>query len=142
MKIMCLDVGKVRIGIAQSDPMKIIASPLEVYTRTNSIKNDARYIAGLIKANEVDTLVVGLPKKLDGSEGDSVQMAKNLAERIMGHTTGGVKLVFEDERFSTVEATRVLLEGDVSRKKRKQVVDKIAATFILQSYLDRLNKKI
>ena len=138
MRVMCLDVGQVRIGIAQSDELKTIASPLEVYKRTNSIKNDARYIAGLIKQNNVDTLVVGLPLKLDGSSSTSVDMAKNFAERIMGQTTGGVKLVYEDERFSTVQATRVLLEGNARREKRKQVVDKIAATFILQSYLDRL----
>lgn len=137
MRVMCLDVGTVRIGIALSDPLKIIASPLEVYKRTNSIKNDARYIAGLIKDNNVDTLVVGLPLKLDGEEGSSVKVAKELAERIMGQTPGGTKLVFEDERFSTVSASRVLLEGDVRRDKRKQVVDKIAATFILQSYLDK-----
>ena len=138
MRVMCLDVGQVRIGIAQSDELKTIASPLEVYKRTNSIKNDARYIAGLIKQNNVDTLVVGLPLKLDGTSSTSVDMAKNFAERIMGQTTGGVKLVYEDERFSTVQATRVLLEGNARREKRKQVVDKIAATFILQSYLDRL----
>lgn len=136
MRVMCLDVGKVRVGIALSDPMKIIANPLEVYKRTNSAKMDARYIASLIKEHQVDTLVVGLPLKLDGSDGTSVDMAKTLAEKIMGQTAG-VKLYYEDERFSTVTATNVLLEGNVRREKRKQVVDKLAATIILQSFLDK-----
>ena len=82
MRIMCLDVGRARVGIAQSDPMAIIATPLEVYKRTNSINNDAKHVAELIKSNEVGLLVIGLPLKLDGSESDSTIMAKEFAEKI------------------------------------------------------------
>lgn len=139
MRVMCLDVGKVRVGISQSDPLKIIASPLEVYKRTNSIKADAKYIVTLIKNNEVDTLVIGLPLKMDGSSGESVDMAKEFGERIKGYIPE-LEVVYQDERFSTVSANRILLEGDVRRDKRKQVVDKIASTIILQNYLDRIKK--
>lgn len=139
MRIMCLDVGKARIGIAQSDPMKIIASPLEVLKRTVSINNDAKYIASLIKQNDVELLVVGLPLKLDGTESESTIMAKEFAEKISKYSD--VKIEFQDERLSTVSAERILLEGNVRRDKRKGVVDKIAATIILQNYLDRLAYK-
>ena len=139
MRVMCLDVGKVRVGISQSDPLKIIASPLEVYKRTNSIKADAKYIVTLIKNNDVDTLVIGLPLKMDGTSGESVDMAKEFGERIKGYIPE-LNVVYQDERFSTVSANRILLEGDVRRDKRKQVVDKIASTIILQNYLDRIKK--
>lgn len=139
MRVMCLDVGKVRVGIAQSDLLKIIASPLEVYKRTNSIKADAKYIVNLIKTNEVDTLVIGLPLKMDGTSGESVQMAREFGERIQNYLPQ-LTIVYQDERFSTVSATRILLEGDVRRDKRKQVVDKVASTIILQNYLDRIKK--
>lgn len=137
MRVMCLDVGKVRVGISQSDPLKIIASPLEVYKRTNSIKADTKYIVTLIKNNEVDTLVIGLPLKMDGTGGESVEMAKEFGDRIGGYLPD-LKIVYQDERFSTVSANRILLEGDVRRDKRKQVVDKVASTIILQNYLDKI----
>ena len=139
MRIMCLDVGKARVGIAQSDPMQIIASPLEVLKRTNSINNDAKYVANLINQNNVELLVIGLPLKLDGTESESTIMAKEFAEKIAKFS--GVKIEFQDERLSTVSAERILLEGNVRREKRKGVVDKIAATIILQNYLDRLAYK-
>lgn len=139
MRIMCLDVGRARIGIAQSDPMQIIASPLEVLKRTNSINADAKHVAELIKENNVGLLVVGLPLKLDGSAGESAEMARELAEKIQKFTD--VTIEFQDERLSTVSAERILIEGNVRREKRKGVVDKIAATIILQNYLDRLAYK-
>ena len=139
MRIMCLDVGKARVGIAQSDPMQIIASPLEVLKRTNSINNDAKYVVNLINQNNVELLVIGLPLKLDGTESESTIMAKEFAEKIAKFS--GVKIEFQDERLSTVSAERILLEGNVRREKRKGVVDKIAATIILQNYLDRLAYK-
>lgn len=140
MRIMCLDVGKVRIGIAQSDPMQIIASPLEVFTRTASINKDAKYIADLAKSNDVGLIVVGMPLKLDGSMGDSALMAQEFVEKIKKFTD--IEIKFQDERLSTVSAERILLEGNVRREKRKGVVDKIAATIILQNYLDRFANKI
>lgn len=139
MRIMCLDVGKVRVGIAQSDPMQIIASPVEVLKRTPSINNDAKYVANLAKTNEVGLIVVGLPLKLDGSAGESVAMAEEFAEKVRKFTD--IPIEFQDERLSTMSAQRILLEGNVRRDKRKGVVDKIAATIILQNYLDRLSYK-
>ena len=139
MRIMCLDVGKARVGIAQSDPMQIIASPLEVLTRTKSINNDAKYVANLAQSNEVGLIVVGLPLKLDGTKGESALMAEEFAEKIQKFCE--IEIVFQDERLSTVSAERILLEGNVRRDKRKGVVDKIAATIILQNYLDKIQYK-
>ena len=119
--------------------MQIIASPLEVLKRTNSINNDAKYVVNLINQNNVELLVIGLPLKLDGTESESTIMAKEFAEKIAKFS--GVKIEFQDERLSTVSAERILLEGNVRREKRKGVVDKIAATIILQNYLDRLAYK-
>lgn len=139
MQILCLDVGMVRIGIAKSDELEIIASPLEVYKRTNSINNDAKYIAKLVESKNIGLIVVGLPLKMDGTRGSSVDMVNEFVEKIKKFTN--IPIVMQDERFSTVSATNILLEGNVSREKRKGVVDKLAATIILQSYLDKNQKK-
>ena len=139
MQILCLDIGLVRIGIAKSDELEIIASPLEVYRRTNSINNDAKYIAKLAESNNIGLIVVGLPLKLDGSSGSSVDMVNEFIEKIKKFTSIPIEL--QDERLSTIIATNILLEGNVSREKRKGVVDKVAATIILQSYLDKKSKK-
>lgn len=138
MQILCLDIGLVRIGIAKSDELEIIASPLEVYRRTNSINNDAKYIAKLAESNNIGLIVVGLPLKLDGSSGSSVDMVNEFIEKIKKFTSIPIEL--QDERLSTIIATNILLEGNVSREKRKGVVDKVAATIILQSYLDKKSK--
>lgn len=138
MRVMCLDIGTVRIGVAQSDELKIIASPLEVYKRKNNLTVDAKYIANLVNNNNVDTIVLGLPKKLDGSSGQSVDMVNAFAEKLKILTNA--EIVFQDERLSTVSAERILLEGNVRRDKRKDVIDKVAATIILQNYLDKISK--
>ncbi len=138
MQILCLDIGMARIGIAKSDELEIIASPLEVYKRTNSINNDAKYIAKLVADKNIGKIVVGLPLKMDGSEGSSVEMVNEFIEKLKKFTE--VPIVLQDERFSTVSATNILLEGNVRREKRKGVVDKIAATIILQSFLDKKSK--
>ena len=129
----------VRIGIAKSDELEIIASPLEVYKRTNSINNDAKYIAKLVESKNIGLIVVGLPLKMDGTSGSSVDMVNEFVEKIKKFTNAPI--VMQDERFSTVSATNILLEGNVSREKRKGVVDKLAATIILQSFLDKKQKK-
>lgn len=140
MQILCLDIGMVRIGIAKSDELEIIASPLEVYKRTNSINNDAKYIAKLVESKNIGLIVVGLPLKMDGTSGSSVDMVNEFVGKIKKFTN--VPIVMQDERFSTVSATNILLEGNVSREKRKGVVDKLAATIILQSFLDKNKKNI
>ena len=135
MRILGLDIGSVRIGIAQSDELEIIASPLEVYRRTNSINNDAKYISSIISKNNVGKVVVGLPLKMDGSASSSVDMVNELVEKLQKYT--GVEIILQDERFSTVSASKILIEGNVRRENRKGVVDKVAATIILQNYLDK-----
>ncbi len=135
MRILGLDIGLVRIGIAQSDEMEIIASPLEVYKRTNSINNDAKYISSIISKNNIGKVVVGLPLKMDGSASTSVDMVNEFIEKMKKFTD--VEFILQDERFSTVSASNILIEGNVRREKRKDVVDKVAASIILQNYLDK-----
>lgn len=138
MKIIALDIGTVRIGIATSDIMEIIASAYEVYRRKN-LDSDVKYIAELVSKLDAGEIVIGLPLKLDGSEGQSVEMAKSFGEKLSELTN--VPIVYQDERLSTVSAQRVLIESGMRREKRKDKVDSIAATFILQTYLDKKSLK-
>ena len=132
-----LDIGTVRIGIATSDLLGIIASSYEVYKRRNLFL-DAKYIASLADKLDADLFVIGLPLKMDGSEGDSVKMVKDFAEELQKYSS--VPIVFQDERLSTVSAERILIESNMRREKRKGVIDQIAATIILQNYLDKIKK--
>lgn len=134
MRKISLDIGTKRIGIAQSDMLGIIATPTEVYTR-RSLGLDAKYISDLAKRLEADTIVVGLPLKLDGSEGPSVQMAREFAQELERFTTANIEFI--DERFTTVSAERMLLESDMRRDKRRETIDMVAASIILQAYLDK-----
>ena len=138
MKIIALDIGTVRIGIATSDIMEIIASAYEVYRRKN-LDSDVKYIAELVSKLDAGEIVIGLPLKLDGSEGQSVEMAKSFGEKLSELTNGPI--VYQDERLSTVSAQRVLIESGMRREKRKDKVDSVAATFILQTYLDKKSLK-
>ena len=134
MKYLALDVGDVRIGIAMSDMLGIIASGYETYIRKKN-DSDFDYLSQLIKSNNVDIVVVGLPINMSGDEGNRAEIVREFAAELQEHIS--VPIVFQDERLSTVSAERVLLEADISRNKRKNVIDKIAATIILQSYLDK-----
>lgn len=138
MRVMSIDYGDRRIGIALSDPTGIIANGLETYVRKGP-REDFTYIAQLAEKNNVDTMVIGLPINMDGTEGDRV--AKS---RIFGNTIGKIcpqlRIEYIDERLTTVSAEKMLIDADVRRDKRKTVIDKIAATIILQSYLDKNSK--
>ena len=134
MKIVALDIGTVRIGIATSDIMEIISSPYEVYRR-KSLKLDTEYIASLVKNLGAGQIVIGLPLKMDGSEGQSVDMAKGFGEELAKLTD--IPIAYQDERLSTVSAERVLIESGMRREKRRDKIDSVAATFILQTYLDK-----
>lgn len=134
MKIVALDIGSVRIGIATCDVMEIIASPLMVYRRKNE-QVDVKEIAKVISSLDAGEVVVGLPLKMDGSEGQSVEMAKHFAE-LLSHEIS-IPIVFEDERLTTVSAERVLIESGMRREKRKDKIDSVAATFILQTHLEK-----
>jgi putative Holliday junction resolvase len=141
MRKIALDVGDKRIGIAVSDELLITAQGIDTVERVG-IRKDAGKIMDLVKQYNCDTVVVGLPKRLDGT--DSLQTEKvyeftNMLENKMKSSgMGHINLVFQDERFTTTMAERVLIEADVRRNKRKEVIDKQAAVLILQSYLDRL----
>lgn len=137
MRKLGLDIGTVRIGIASSDMLGIIASAYEVYKR-KFLKADVYHIAELAKTLEADTIVIGKPLKLDGTAGQSVQMVEEFANALS--EVCNVPIVFQDERLSTVSAQRMLIEGNVRREKRKDLVDAVAATIILQNYLDKPKK--
>lgn len=138
MRKMALDVGDARIGIATSDPMGIIAGPGETYKVSGNKEADYKYFAEYAKNKQCDTIVIGLPLNMDGTEGDRVVKTRLFAEELSAYTD--LKIVFQDERLSTVSAEKMLIESGVRREKRKNVVDKVAASIILQSYLDRNNR--
>ena len=132
-RILALDIGDVRIGLAISDLMGIIANPLETYVRKN-LQQDVDYIVNLAKEREVDVIVSGLPKSLNNQDSLQTQKVREFIDAL--EAIWGKKVVFVDERFTTASAQRVLLEGNVRRGDRKKVVDKVAATIILQTYLE------
>ena len=134
MRILGLDVGDKTIGIAVSDELFFTAQGVEVIRRTNLQKDFAR-MAELVEQYNVDTFVIGLPKNMDGSIGDRGLLVKKFSEDL-SEAISDKKIVFWDERLSTVAAQKSLIAADVSRAKRKQVIDKMAAVFILQGYLD------
>lgn len=136
MRILALDVGDVRIGLALSDALKITAQGLETLTRTE-LDKDIKHIVDVIEKNEVSELVVGLPRNMNGTIGPQGEKVKQFVEEFL--KIKDIKINYSDERLTTVIAERTLIEGDVSRKKRKKVVDKLAATIILQSYLEGIN---
>jgi len=133
MRVLGLDVGDVLIGVAVSDPSKIIAQGLVSVTRRN-IKTDLEAVKCLLEQYEVEEIVVGLPKMLDGELGIQAQKVLRFVESLK--TAVEIPIMMWDERFTTVSANRTLIEANMSRRKRKKVVDKLAAIIILQGYLD------
>ena len=135
MRVIGLDVGTVRIGVAQSDIMQILASSTEVIVR-KSPQQDAARVAEICKSLNAEKVVVGLPLQMNGEQGMSVEMVKSFVA-VLEPLIPNIPIVYQDERLSTVSAQRMLIEADVRREKRKGVVDKVAATIILQNYLDK-----
>jgi putative Holliday junction resolvase len=133
MRLMGLDVGDKRIGIALSDEGALIASPRETLERSGNRK-DIRYMLDLARREEVSEIVVGMPFSLDGSLGPQAHKVERFVEALKAETD--IRVTTWDERLSTVSAERALLEGDVSRAKRKKTIDRVAAALILQGYLD------
>ena len=131
-RLMCLDVGDVRIGVAFSDESRIIATPHSVYTRVGW-GPDTKYLSRLMAENGASEIVCGLPLNMDGSEGFQAQKVRAFAEQLV---KADITVHFQDERLTTVSAHEVLIEGGMKREQRKGTVDKVAAAFILQSYLD------
>lgn len=139
MRLMGLDVGSRTVGVAVSDPLGWTAQGLEII-RINEDKNDFGLdrLDELVKEYEVDRFVVGLPKNMNNTLGPRAEKAREYGERI--NARYDLPVDYTDERLTTVEASRMLIEeADASRKKQKQVIDKLAAQMILQGYLDRHN---
>lgn len=132
MRIAALDVGKARIGVAISDELGITAQPLGVVRRVGG-QTDLRALRDLLAPYEPERVVVGLPLGMSGAEGSQAARVRAFGDRVGAHL--GLPVEYWDERLTTVAAERALLEADVSRRRRREVVDKVAASLILQSYL-------
>ncbi len=130
-RVMCVDIGEKRIGVAVSDPLGITAQGVETYTRSG--EGDAKYIADKARSLGAELIVAGLPLNMNGSEGPAVQHVRAFMSEVEAL---GIPVKFQDERLTTVSAERTLLEADMSRQKRRQVVDKLAAVYILRAFLD------
>ena len=133
--LMGLDLGTKTIGVAVSDTFRSVSTPLETVRRTK-FNADAARLLELIKARDIVGIVLGLPYNMDGSEGPRCQSTRAFARNLARLTD--VPITYWDERLSTVAAERALLEADTSRKRRSEVIDHVAAGYILQGVLDRL----
>lgn len=142
MRIMGLDYGSKTVGIAVSDTLLITAQSVEIIRREseNKLRKTLARIEQLIEEYEVDKLVLGLPKNMNNTEGIRVQKTKEFKEMLERRT--GLEVVLWDERLTTVAADRAMMEAGIRREDRKNYVDKIAATFILQGYLDVIDRKV
>ena len=139
MRKIALDVGDKTIGVAVSDKLLVTAQGLTTIERVGARK-DAGKVLDFIKEYECDTVVIGLPKKLDGTDSPQTEKVYEfrtmLENKMKSSGLGHIEIVYQDERFTTVMAEKVLIEADVRRSKRKEVIDKQAAVLILQGYLD------
>lgn len=135
-RYMSLDIGDRTIGIAVSDLLGLTAQGVETIRRRKE-EDDLKRLGELMEEYETKALVSGLPKNMDGSEGERCSIVKEFMAKVQ-EVYPEVEVTFWDERLSTVAASRSLIEADVSRKKRKKVIDKMAAVFILQGYLDSI----
>lgn len=131
-RVLCLDVGEKRIGVAVSDLLGLTAQGVATI-HSEGVERDLVRVRALAEQYEAEKIVVGLPRNMDGSTGFQAERVKAFAQRL---AEMGYQIIYQDERLTTASARRTLIEGDVSRKKRKQVIDKLAAVYILQGYLD------
>lgn len=136
MRIMGLDYGSKTVGVAMSDPLGITAQAVETIWRKdeNKLRKTCARIEELIRENQVECIVLGLPKHMNNDVGERAEKALAFGDMLRRRT--GLEVVMWDERLTTVEAERTLIENKVRRENRKQYIDKIAAVFILQGYLD------
>lgn len=135
--IVCLDIGDVRIGVAVSDPTGTIATPLEVIRRVGWTP-DIRRIREICESRQTNTILSGLPLNMDGTEGFQAKKVRQFCAQL---EKAGFTIMFQDERLTTVSAEDTLLESGVGRAERKGLVDKIAASVILQQWLDEHKNK-
>ncbi|UCF89047.1 MAG: Holliday junction resolvase RuvX [bacterium] len=134
-RIMGIDWGQRRIGVALSDETRTIASPHGIIKRAGSLERDLTAITDIAVSNEVELIIFGLPVRLDGSVGPEAEGVLEVVERLRAKVR--VPVDTWDERLSTAAAERALIGGDVSRRKRKEKVDQVAAALFLQAYLDK-----
>jgi len=135
MRLLGLDLGEKTIGLALSDTSRSVATPMETLRRSK-FSADAEKIEKVLAEHGVGAIVIGLPLNMDGSDGPSSQSARAFGRNLAARLTAPI--VFWDERLSTIAVTRALLDADASRRRRAEVVDKMAAAYILQGVLDRL----
>lgn len=133
-RVMAVDWGERRVGIALSDEGKVIATPHSVLSRSRALEGDISKLADLVRKNDVELVVVGVPLNLDGSRGTAAEKVLEVVSLMQGSINTPV--VIWDERLSTAEAEKALIGGDVSRKKRKTLIDRVAAAIFLQAFLD------
>lgn len=136
-RLLGLDLGEKTIGLALSDTLLTVATPLKTLKR-GKFKNDAAVLGALVREHGVGGLVIGLPINMDGSDGPAAQSARAFARNVTQATDLPVALV--DERLSTAAVTRTLLDADASRRRRAELVDKMAAAYMLQNALERLRR--
>jgi putative Holliday junction resolvase len=134
-RLLGLDVGTKTVGLALSDVTRSVATPYSTLRRTK-FTEDAKAILEVVEKNQVGGLVIGLPLNLDGSEGPRAQSTRAFARNLAARSE--LPIVFWDERLSTAAVERHLIEADASRKRRAEVIDRMAAAYILQGALDRL----
>lgn len=139
MRILGLDYGSKTVGVAVSDPLMLTAQAVETITRKeeNKLRRTLARLEALVKEYEVNTIVLGLPKNMNNTIGDRAEKTMAFGEMVERRT--GLKVVYWDERMTTISAERILMETGVRREHRKEVIDQIAAVFILQGYLDSIN---
>ena len=136
-RLLGLDLGSKTIGIALSDIGRTIATPMETIKRVKFTKDVERLLT-IIEQQNVGAIILGLPKNMDGSEGPRCQSTRQFAKNMTEKTQ--IPIGYWDERLSTIAVTRTLLEADTSRKRRSELVDKMAASYILQGVLNNLSK--
>ncbi len=141
IRILGLDYGKRYVGAAVSDPLGLTAQPLEVIQRKeeNKLRRTFARIEELVKEYDVKRIVVGLPKNMDDTEGESAAKCRDFAANVSRRT--GIETVLWDERLSSVSANDILIESGVRREDKKKYIDKIAASIILRDYLDFLSEE-
>jgi putative Holliday junction resolvase len=132
-RLLGLDVGTKTVGMALSDTRLVVASPLETIRRTR-FRDDARRIAEAVERHGVGGIVIGLPLALDGSEGPRAQGVRQFARNLLEHVARPI--VFWDERLSTAAVERAMIAADLSRRRRAELIDRAAAAYILQGFLD------
>jgi len=136
MKILGLDLGSKTLGIAMSDPLGIIAQGIKTFTfKTAHYQHAICHLTKIVETENITTVVLGLPLNTNNTEGERAKITRRFAKKLEVATA--VKVVLWDERFTSLQANRILIDGGVCQANRKKHIDQLAATIILQSYLDR-----